>query len=219
MVNADWDPLLQEEFNKPYWSTLVDFVTAERTAHEVYPPHDDVFAALHATSYQSIRAVILGQDPYHGLGQAHGLSFSVRPGVPMPPSLRNVFREREDDLGVASPTHGHLGRWAASGVLLLNTALTVRAHTPASHRGRGWEQLTDRIIAEVSAKPERVVFIFWGAHARSKRHLVNTARHTIIESAHPSPLSASRGFFGSKPFSRANHALTQAGLEPVDWTI
>jgi uracil-DNA glycosylase len=216
---TDWNPLLREEFAKPYWGELQRFVDGERAHHAVYPPHDLVFAALHRTPFADVKVVILGQDPYHGRGQAHGLCFSVPDGVAQPPSLRNILVELEDDLGVTAPPGGNLERWADQGVLLLNTTLTVRAGKAASHQGRGWETFTDEVIRTVNEKPERVVFILWGAAARRKRALIDTARHVIIESAHPSPLSASGGFFGSKPFSRANAALVEAGREPVDWRL
>jgi uracil-DNA glycosylase len=218
MTATDWNPLLRTEFEQDYWKQLQAFLRQERAAHTVFPAHDDVFAALHLTSYADTRVVILGQDPYHGPGQAHGLSFSVRPGVDIPPSLRNIYKELAEDLGIASPGHGNLEAWARNGVLLLNTALTVRAHNAGSHRGKGWEQFTDRVIEVVSAKPEPVVFILWGNNARAKKPLI-AAHHHVIESPHPSPLSASRGFFGSKPFSRANAALVAAGRDPVDWNL
>ena len=214
---TDWNPLLREQFAEPYWDALMAFVAHERSTHPVYPPHDEVFAALHLTPYADTRVVILGQDPYHGPGQAHGLCFSVRHGVRVPPSLANIYRELRDDLGIDPPNHGNLERWARSGVLLLNTTLTVRGGAAASHQGRGWERFTDRVIETVAAKPSRVVFMLWGAAARRKRSMIDAERHTIIESAHPSPLSAHNGFFGSRPFSRANAALADAGLEPVDW--
>lgn len=217
-VNTDWNPLLRGEFDEPYWSDLMAFVHGERSQHAVYPPADEVFAALHLTPYADTRVVILGQDPYHGPGQAHGLCFSVRRGTRIPPSLANIHRELHDDLGVPPPDHGDLSAWARRGVLLLNTTLTVRAHEAASHQGRGWERFTDRVIEVVNDKGHRVVFILWGASAGRKAAMVDTARHTVITSAHPSPLSAHRGFLGSRPFSRANAALIEAGLDPVDWT-
>ena len=216
---TDWHPILQAELAKPYWPTLQQFVAEERSRHPVYPPAQEVFAALHLTPYAGVKVVILGQDPYHGPGQAHGLCFSVRPGVPLPPSLQNIFTELRADLGVDPPTSGCLHPWATQGVLLLNTTLTVRARQAASHQGRGWETFTDEVIRAVSAKPERVVFMLWGAAARRKKALVDTARHVVIESAHPSPLSAHNGFFGSRPFSRANEALMADGRSPVDWRI
>lgn len=216
---TDWNPLLRAQFDEPYWKELRAFVAAERAAHTVYPPADEEFAALHRTPYCSVKAVILGQDPYHGPGQAHGLCFSVRPGVPPPPSLRNVFRELHDDLGLDPPRHGCLDAWADQGVLLLNTSLTVRAGAAASHQGRGWERFTDEVIRIVNEKEERVVFILWGAAARRKKALVDRSRHGIVESAHPSPLSAHNGFLGSRPFSRTNALLVEAGVEPIDWRI
>jgi uracil-DNA glycosylase len=216
---TDWNPILRDEFAEPYWAELQAFVADERANHEVFPPAEEVFAALHQTPYASVKVVILGQDPYHGPGQAHGLCFSVRRGVAIPPSLRNIYTELRDDLGIAPPRHGNLDAWTRQGVLLLNTSLTVRAHQAASHHGRGWERFTDQVIRAVSAKPERVVFILWGAAARKKRSLVDTSRHVVLESAHPSPLSARNGFFGSRPFSRTNAALVEAGREPVDWRI
>ena len=216
---TDWNPILRAELTKPYWPELQRFVADERAHHPVYPPGDEVFAALHLTPYAAVKVLILGQDPYHGPGQAHGLCFSVRPGVPVPPSLQNIHAELHSDLGIEPPDHGCLDAWAAQGVLLLNTTLTVRARQAASHQGKGWEQFTDEIILAVSAKPERVVFILWGASARRKKGLVDTSRHVVIESAHPSPLSARNGFFGSRPFSRANASLAEVGRTPVDWRI
>jgi uracil-DNA glycosylase len=216
---TDWNPLLRDQFDLPYWRELQDFVADERRRHPVHPPQDDVFAALHLTPYASVKVMILGQDPYHGPGQAHGLCFSVRRGVRIPPSLANIHKELHDDLGVPIPDHGNLEAWARQGVLLLNATLTVRGGAAASHQGKGWEIFTDQVIRVVSAKPEPVVFILWGASARRKRQLIDTDRHTIIESAHPSPLSAHNGFFGSRPFSRANAALVAAGREPVDWDL
>ena len=216
---TDWNPVLRGELTKPYWQDLQRFVADERARAAVFPAPEEVFAALHLTPLSTVKVVILGQDPYHGPGQAHGLCFSVRPGTPAPPSLRNVFRELEADLGIAAPDHGCLDAWARQGVLLLNTSLTVRAGAAASHQGRGWETFTDEVIKAVNDKPERVVFLLWGAAARKKKALIDTRRHTVLESAHPSPLSAHNGFFGSHPFSRANAALSEAGREPVDWRI
>lgn len=216
---TDWNPLLRDQFEEPYWHQLQAFVADERRRGPVYPPVDEVFAALHLTSHAETKVVILGQDPYHGPGQAHGLCFSVRHGVRPPPSLVNILAELESDLGCPVPDHGNLERWARQGVLLLNTTLTVRARQAASHQKQGWETFTDRVIEVVSAKQDHVVFILWGAPARRKRALVDASRHTVIESAHPSPLSAHRGFFGSRPFSRANDALVAAGRDPVDWCL
>ena len=219
MAKTDWNPLLRDQFEQPYWHDLQAFVAGERAAHTVYPPPDDVFAALHLTAYGDTRAVILGQDPYHGPRQAHGLCFSVRSGIRVPPSLANIHKELHADLGLPIPDHGSLDAWARNGVLLLNTTLTVRAGQAASHQKRGWETFTDRIIQIVDAKVDPVVFLLWGGSARRKRELIDTSRHTVIESAHPSPLSAHNGFFGSRPFSRANAALVAAGREAIDWDL
>lgn len=216
---TDWNPILKSELAKPYWSELQTYVRSERQRFPVYPPAGEEFAALHLTPYASVKVVILGQDPYHGAGQAHGLAFSVRPGVTPPPSLVNIFTELHDDLGIARPRSGYLERWARQGVLLLNASLTVRAASAASHQGKGWEIFTDAVLAAVNDRPERVVFILWGSTARRKKALVDTTRHVVIESAHPSPLSARNGFFGSRPFSRANAALVAAGRSPVDWRL
>ena len=218
-MRTDWNPVLRGEFGKPYWPALQSFVAAERARHTVYPPEDEVFAALHLTPYAETRVLILGQDPYHGPRQAHGLCFSVRHGVRIPPSLANIHLELRDDLGVEPPDHGNLEAWAHQGVLLLNATLTVRAGQAASHQGRGWETFTDQVIRTVSGKDDAVVFVLWGSYARRKKALIDTSRHTIIESAHPSPLSAHNGFFGSRPFSRANAALRAAGLDPIDWRL
>lgn len=219
MAETDWNPVLSAELAQPYFAELRSFVDVERRHHLVFPPAGDVFAALHLTLYADVKVLILGQDPYHGLGQAHGLCFSVRPRVAIPPSLANIYAELEADLGLPRSDHGCLDAWARQGVLLLNATLTVRAHQAASHQGRGWETFTDAVIRAVDAKPERIVFLLWGSSARRKRALVDTSRHVVIESPHPSPLSAHRGFLGSRPFSRANHALAAAGREPVDWRI
>jgi uracil-DNA glycosylase len=216
---TDWNPVLRHEFDRPYWSELQNFVREERLRGPVFPPADEVFAALHLTSLADTQVVILGQDPYHGAGQAHGLCFSVRRGVPVPPSLRNMHKELRDDLGCPVPKHGNLEHWARQGVLLLNTTLTVREGAAASHQGRGWETFTDHVITAVSAKTSPVVFLLWGAASRKKKSLIDTDRHVVIESAHPSPLSAHNGFFGSRPFSRANQALRESGREPIDWAI
>ena len=214
---TDWNPILKAEFDKPYWSKLQEFVHQERLTHQVYPPHDQVFAALHLTPYQNVKVVILGQDPYHGPGQAHGLCFSVEPPVKPPPSLVNIFKECATDVGIPTPSHGSLQSWATQGVLLLNTTLTVRSGQAASHQKKGWEEFTDRVIQAVSNKSTPVVFILWGAAARKKEALVNLDRHITIASPHPSPLSAHRGFFGSRPFSKTNEALKKHGHQPIDW--
>ena len=219
MPKTDWNPILRAEFEKPYWQQLQAFIALERSSFEVYPPQDEVFAALHLTPFENVKVLILGQDPYHGPGQAHGLSFSVRPPVPPPPSLDNIFKELVDDLGVERPNHGSLQSWAEQGVLLLNASLTVRASQAASHQKQGWETFTDRVIHAVNSKEETVVFLLWGSSARQKKKLIDLDRHVVIESPHPSPLSAHRGFFGSKPFSRTNEALKAAGRTPIEWAI
>lgn len=216
---TDWNPHLRSQFGEPYWTELQAFVASERSRGPVYPPHDLVFAALHRTQLAEVKVLILGQDPYHGPGQAHGLSFSVPQGVAVPPSLRNIFVELHDDLGIDIPRNGNLERWADNGVLLLNATLTVRGGVAASHQNKGWERFTDEVIRVVNDRADHTVFMLWGSSARRKSSLIDITRHTIIESPHPSPLSAHRGFFGSKPFSRANEALRAAGREPVDWTL
>ncbi|MGA1419022.1 MAG: uracil-DNA glycosylase [Ilumatobacteraceae bacterium] len=217
-MTTDWNPLLRGEFEKPYWKQLQSFVEDERSRHTVYPSRENVFAALHATPYADVKVLILGQDPYHGPRQAHGLCFSVQRDVQPPPSLVNIFKELRDDLGVATPPHGNLDAWARRGVLLLNTTLTVRAGQAASHQGKGWETFTDEVIRKVNEKPF-VVFVLWGAHARKKKLLIDLQRHTVVESAHPSPLSAHNGFFGSRPFSKINAALRDARLDEIDWSL
>jgi uracil-DNA glycosylase len=218
-AKTDWNPVLRAELDAAYFADLQAFVAGERTLHPVYPPAADVFAALHLTPFAEVKALILGQDPYHGPNQAHGLCFSVRQGVALPPSLENIYTELEADIGCPRPNHGCLEHWARQGVLLLNTTLTVRARQAASHQGKGWERFTDAVITAVNTKPERVVFILWGNSARRKRALIDASRHVVIESAHPSPLSARNGFFGSRPFSRTNAALLEAGRTPIDWAI
>ncbi len=211
--------MLRDEFAKPYWPQLQHFVAAQRAQFTVFPPAADVFAALHLTTYADTRVVILGQDPYHGPKQAHGLCFSVRPGVAIPPSLANVYKELRTDLGITVPRHGNLEAWARQGVLLLNTTLTVRAGQAASHQGHGWEIFTGQVLRAVNDKQHRVVFLLWGAAARRKKSLIDDSRHVVLESTHPSPLSAHNGFFGSRPFSRTNAALVEAGLTPIDWLL
>lgn len=216
-LENDWAEVLDDEFQKPYYKELREFLKQAYRTERVYPPMEDIYNALRVTSYADTKVVILGQDPYHGPGQAHGLSFSVRPGVQPPPSLLNIYKEMESDLGCHRPNHGCLLSWAEQGVLLLNTTLTVAQGKPKSHAGHGWETLTDAIIKKLSDRQTPMVFILWGAHAQSKIPLINTQRHHIIKSPHPSPLSASRGFFGSRPFTRANAYLLQDGLAPIDW--
>lgn len=218
-IPAGWREALRDELAQPAAAALADFVATERAAHTIYPPAGEEFTALALTPLAEVRAVILGQDPYHGPGQAHGLAFSVRQGVPIPPSLKNIYKELRADLGLAPPDHGHLAEWARHGVLLLNTVLTVRAGAANSHKGRGWERLTDAIIRAVSARPTPAVFLLWGAPAQKKAALVDEGRHAILRAAHPSPLSAHNGFFGSRPFSQANAALAERGQPPVDWRL
>lgn len=214
-----WDRVLADEVAAPYFRELQAFVAQERRRHAVYPPPDDVFAALALTPYEQVRVLLLGQDPYHGEGQAHGLCFSVRPGVPPPPSLVNIFRELQADLGCPIPNHGCLAAWARQGVLLLNTVLTVRAHEAGSHCGRGWETFTDSVIRRVNAHSKPVVFVLWGRPARQKLKWIDQDRHAVVTAAHPSPLSAHRGFFGSHPFSAVNQALLSRGQPAVDWRL
>jgi len=218
-METTWRPVLIAETEKPYWRPLQQFVKEERKKYTVFPPDKEVFAALHLTPYEKVSVLILGQDPYHEVGQAHGLCFSVRSDVAIPPSLQNIYKELHDDLGCTIPNNGCLTPWAEQGVLLLNAVLTVRAHQANSHQGKGWENFTDAIIRAVNDKPDRVVFVLWGAYARKKVPLINTPRHVIIQSAHPSPLSAAAGFFGSRPFSKINAALREAGKSEIDWQI
>lgn len=216
-LHNDWQDILAEEFASPYYQTLRQFLISEYRSAKIYPPMDEIYTALHLTPYADTRVVILGQDPYHGPGQAQGLCFSVKPGVRLPPSLVNIFKELESDIACPIPPSGDLRGWAAQGVLLLNTTLTVREGQPKSHAGQGWETLTDAIIAALSQRQAPVVFLLWGAHAQSKTKLIDQDRHVILKAPHPSPLSAHRGFFGSKPFSQANQALVRLGHKPIDW--
>lgn len=218
-LHNDWAELLADEFEQDYYRDLRTFLINEYRGGEIFPPMDEIYNALHWTSYQDTRVVILGQDPYHGPGQAHGLCFSVRPEVRIPPSLQNIYKELKEDLGCAIPSHGYLEKWARQGVLMLNAVLTVRSGQASSHQKMGWETLTDRIIRHVNEKPTPVVFILWGNHARSKKSLVTGKHHLVIESPHPSPLSAHRGFFGTRPFSRSNRFLSETGQSPIDWCI
>ncbi|UQZ32613.1 uracil-DNA glycosylase [Paenibacillus sp. PK3_47] len=219
MFGNDWDEVLQEETQKPYFNELRYALAHEYKQFTVYPPKDLLFSALKLTPYNSTRVVILGQDPYHGAGQAHGLSFSVKPGVRIPPSLRNIYTELHDDLGLTPPNHGYLLHWAQEGVLMLNAVLTVREGQPNSHKGLGWETFTDAIMEKLNERTEPMVFILWGSHAQQKGAFIDRARHLVIESPHPSPFSAHRGFLGSRPFSRANQYLESHGLEQIDWSI
>lgn len=218
-IPEDWQSALNEEFQKPYFSTLSEFVDAERAEHTIFPPEEDVFNALKFTPLSKVRVFLLGQDPYHDHNQAHGLCFSVRPGITPPPSLVNIYKEMKADVGAEIPKHGYLVSWAEQGILMLNAVLTVRAHTPNSHKDRGWEKFTDAVLAAVNSKSEPVIFVLWGGYARKKVPLIDTTRHHIIQSAHPSPLSARSGFFGSKPFSKINEILTAQGQEPINWQL
>ena len=215
----DWAELLDDELKEPYYQELRKFLIDEYSTKQIFPNMYDIFNALHFTSYADTKVVILGQDPYHEPGQAHGLSFSVLPDVPPPPSLMNIFKELRDDLGCFIPNNGCLKSWAEQGVLLLNAVLTVRAHAANSHRGHGWEIFTDKIIRLLNEHERPLAFILWGRPARSKKNMITNSRHFIVESAHPSPLSASGGFFGSRPFSRVNNFLESVGETPIDWQI
>jgi uracil-DNA glycosylase len=208
-----------DQLRQPYFRKLDEFLDAERSEHTVYPPEPDVFNAFKLTPYDTVKVLILGQDPYHGEGQAHGLAFSVRPGVTPPPSLRNIFKELQSDVGCPKPKNVCLEPWAIQGVMLLNAVLTVRAGAPNSHRGKGWERFTDAAIEAVSAKGEPVVFVLWGGPAQKKLALIDAARHTVLTAPHPSPLSAKTGFFGSRPFSKANAELEATGNDPIDWCL
>ena len=219
MIGNDWDEIIGEEFEKSYYQKLRLFLNEEYSHKTIYPEAKNIYNALRLTSYHDTKVVILGQDPYHEEGQAQGLAFSVPKGIAIPPSLVNIYQELHDDLGCTIPRHGQLVSWARQGVLLLNTSLTVEAHRANSHKGQGWEILTDTIIKKLNEKEEPVVFILWGANARSKKSFITDPKHLIIESAHPSPLSAYNGFFGSRPFSRANRFLEQNGMTPIDWQI
>jgi uracil-DNA glycosylase len=216
---SSWRPQLAAELKKPYFRELERFLEREQQSHTIYPPAGDIFSALKLTPYKSVNVLLLGQDPYPGEGQAHGLSFSVRPGVKPPASLRNIYKELETDVGFRIPNNGYLAPWAEQGMLMLNAVLTVRAGEPNSHRGKGWEIFTDAIISSVNEKKDEVVFVLWGAYAQKKIGLIDTGRHAIIKSAHPSPLSARHGFFGSRPFSQINKALRAAHKPQIDWQI
>jgi uracil-DNA glycosylase len=215
---ASWLNVVGDELEKPYFQKLAKFVDDERRQYTVYPPEEEVFNALKFTLYEDVKVLLLGQDPYHGENQAHGLCFSVRPGVKPPPSLVNIFKELRDDLGCRIPNNGYLVPWAEQGVLLLNAVLTVRAHQPNSHKGKGWETFTDAVIRSANDKADRVVFVLWGGYAQKKIKLIDPDRHAIVKSAHPSPLSASK-FFGSRPFSAINKALREAGKDEIDWQL
>ena len=218
-LKNDWAEYLNEEFETPYYKDLREHLKQEYEEKRVYPDMHEVFNALHTTSYEDTLVVILGQDPYHGPGQAHGLSFSVQPGVKIPPSLKNIYKELHSDLGHPIPNHGYLQRWAEEGVLLLNTVLTVEKGIAASHKGIGWETFTNRIIEKLNEREKPVVFILWGKHAQAKEELIRNKQHYIIKSPHPSPFSANKGFFGSRPFSKTNEFLRNAGLKEINWEL
>lgn len=219
MIENDWLAELGTEFRKPYYKSLYEFVKTEYNTTQVFPPADDIFNAFHLTPLSQVKVVILGQDPYHNVGQAHGLCFSVKPEVDIPPSLVNIYKELQDDLGCYIPNNGYLVKWANQGVLLLNTVLTVRAHQANSHRGKGWEEFTDAAIQVLNRQNRPIVFILWGRPAQTKKRMLNNPNHLILEAPHPSPLSAYNGFFGSKPFSRTNRFLQENGEAPIDWQI
>lgn len=218
-ISGDWLAPLAPEFKKPYYAKLYRTVKEEYSTREIFPAAGDIFSAFELTPFHKVKVVILGQDPYHNLGQAHGLCFSVKPGVEVPPSLVNIYKELEDDLGCKIPNHGYLTHWAEQGVLLLNTVLTVRAHQANSHRGIGWEEFTDAAIRALNEADQPIVFILWGRPAQAKKAMLTNPKHLVLEAPHPSPLSAYRGFFGSKPFSKTNAFLTANGLSPIDWQI
>ena len=218
-IDNDWLPAVNAEFKKPYYAELYKFVKEEYSKVAVYPPSDEIFSALHLTPLSKVKVVIIGQDPYHNVGQAHGLCFSVRPEVDIPPSLVNIYKELQSDLGCKIPNNGYLVKWAEQGVLLLNTVLTVRAHQANSHQGKGWEQFTDAIIRAVNAEERPIAYLLWGRPAQSKMSMLDNPKHKVFTAPHPSPLSAHRGFFGCKHFSQANAFLEENGVEPIDWQI
>jgi len=216
-IETTWKAKLKDEFEKKYFIQLAEFVKEEYKTKSIYPPGSLIFNAFNLCPFQNIKAVILGQDPYHGPGQAHGLCFSVRDGVDFPPSLVNIFKEIELDLGLKKPSSGNLERWASQGVLMLNATLTVRAHQAGSHQKKGWEEFTDSVIAILNNEKQNIVFFLWGAYAQKKGESIDRSKHLVLESVHPSPLSASRGFFGNKHFSKCNNYLVENGIEPIDW--
>lgn len=218
-INNDWQELLSPEFEKPTFQNLMDFLDAEYASQTIYPPADHVFNALNCTPYKDVKAVIIGQDPYHGPNQAHGLCFSVQPGIKIPPSLANIYKELKSDLGIPIPEHGYLENWAKQGVLMINAVLTVRDGNAGSHAKMGWEPFTDKIIEHLNARKKPLVFILWGGYARKKAKMISNPIHLVLEAPHPSPLSSYRGFFGSKPFSKTNEFLIQTGQKPIEWSV
>lgn len=219
MFNNKWDELLCDEFEKPYYKSLCEFLDRERNAHNIFPPEEDVFNALRYTDYDDVKVLIVGQDPYHEQGQAHGLSFSVRVGILQPPSLKNIFKELNSDLGCYIPDNGCLTKWAQNGVMLLNTVLTVREGEANSHKNKGWEHFTDRVIACLNAREKPVIFLLWGSNAKEKLSIITGKQHYVLSTVHPSPLSATRGFFGCRHFSKTNAILNSIGVSPIDWQI
>ncbi|MDE6253919.1 MAG: uracil-DNA glycosylase [Lachnospiraceae bacterium] len=218
-ITNDWLEAINDEFKKPYYKELYNFVKEEYSKTVVYPPADDIFNAFHFTPLSEVKVLILGQDPYHNVNQAHGLSFSVKPGEDIPPSLKNIYQELHDDMNCYIPNNGFLEKWAKEGVLLLNTVLTVRAHQANSHQGKGWERFTDAVINAVNEQDRPIVYMLWGKPAQSKASMLTNPKHLILKAPHPSPLSAFRGFFGCKHFSQANEFLEKNGIEPIDWQI
>ena len=219
ILNNDWHDVLADEFKKPYYKELRNFLISEYKTRIIYPDKHDIFNALHYTPLKDMKVLLLGQDPYHDENQAHGLSFSVMPGQRIPPSLQNIYKELQDDLGYPTPSNGYLKKWADQGVLLLNTVLTVRAHQANSHQGMGWEQFTDAVIRAVNKQDRPIVIFLWGKPAQSKKQMLTNDRHLVLTAPHPSPLSAYRGFFGSKPFSKANTFLEERGVGKIDWKV
>ena len=219
MIDNDWLPYLQEEFKKPYYKDLYNFIKAEYSTHTIYPPSEDIFNALKTTPIGNVKVVILGQDPYHEPGQAHGMCFSVKPGIQTPPSLQNMYKELKEEYGYDIPNNGYLVKWAEQGVLLLNTVLTVRKGAANSHKGKGWENFADAVIRAVNEQDRPIVYLLWGANARSKKALITNPKHLVLETVHPSPLSAYHGFFGCGHFKKANEYLADNKIAPIDWKI
>jgi uracil-DNA glycosylase len=218
-IESSWKKLLNDEFQKPYFADLKQFLIKEKSQYRIFPPGEEIFSAFDLTPFEKVKVVILGQDPYHGVGQAHGLCFSVKAGTAFPPSLLNIYKEIEADLGIPRPNHGNLTAWAQQGVLLLNTVLTVRENTADSHKNKGWEKFTDSIIGLINENSNHIVFVLWGNNAKAKASLIDSSRHCILTAAHPSPLSATRGFFGCKHFSKINEYLTSKNISPINWQL
>lgn len=218
-INNQWHSVLKQEFSAPYFKDLEQFIIHEQKEFDIYPPENEIFNAFNCTPIEDVKVVLIGQDPYHGKAEAHGLSFSVRKGVKIPPSLRNIYKELNTDLNIMPPFHGDLTKWAHEGVLLLNATLTVRADTPGSHQKKGWEVFTNKVIEYLNEEKEHLVFILWGKYAQQKGEIINPNKHLIIQSAHPSPFAARKGFFGSQPFSKTNQYLKSKGITPIDWSL